>query len=336
MGNGAHARAPDLAPDLAIEARGLVKRFDGTLAVDGVDIAVPRGAIYGVLGPNGAGKTTTLRMLLGIIDPDQGYRCVLGSERPTEVARRIGYLPEERGLYPSMKAYEAIAFLAALRGVPLAEGRRRAKAMLDEYGLGHAVDRQIRHLSKGMAQQVQLIGTLIHNPDLVVLDEPFSGLDAINQGRLEQLIRGLAARGATVLFSTHVIAHAERMCDQVAIIAGGKVPFAGPVDVARDRLRPQVRLETRVQDGAWRKALPADARCDVKAGGNAFWYFNLPETGVEPLLRALIEGNAGILSLSIERAGLHDAFVAIAGEAAARALEENREEAQSSGRKGRR
>lgn len=336
MGNGAHARAPDLAPDLAIEARGLVKRFDGTLAVDGVDIAVPRGAIYGVLGPNGAGKTTTLRMLLGIIDPDQGYRCVLGSQRPTEVARRIGYLPEERGLYPSMKAYEAIAFLAALRGVPLAEGRRRAKAMLDEYGLGHAVDRQIRHLSKGMAQQVQLIGTLIHNPDLVVLDEPFSGLDAINQGRLEQLIRGLAARGATVLFSTHVIAHAERMCDQVAIIAGGKVPFAGPVDVARDRLRPQVRLETRVQDGAWRKALPADARCDVKAGGNAFWYFNLPETGVEPLLRALIEGNAGILSLSIERAGLHDAFVAIAGEAAARALEENREEAQSSGRKGRR
>jgi len=114
------------------------------------------------------------------------------------------------------------------------------------------------------------------------------------------------------------------------------VPFAGPVDVARDRLRPQVRLETRVADGGWRAALPADARCDVKAGGNAFWYFTLPETGVEPLLRALIEGNAGILSLSIERAGLHDAFVAIAGEAAARALEENREEVEATGRKGRR
>jgi ABC-2 type transport system ATP-binding protein len=329
-------QAQPCAPDLAIEAHGLVKRFDGTIAVDGVDIAVPRGAIYGVLGPNGAGKTTTLRMLLGIIDPDQGYRRVLGSERPTEVARRIGYLPEERGLYPSMKAFEAIAFLAALRGVPLAEGRRRARAMLDDYGLAHAADRQIRHLSKGMAQQVQLIGTLIHNPDLVVLDEPFSGLDALNQGRLEQLIRGLASRGATVLFSTHVIAHAERMCDQVAIIAGGKVPFAGPVDVARDRLRPQVRLETRAADGTWRAALPADARCDIKAGGNAFWYFTLPETGVEPLLRALIEGNAGILSLSIERAGLHDAFVAIAGEAAARALEENREEAETLARKGRR
>ena len=148
--------------------------------------------------------------------------------------------------------------------------------------------------------------------------EPFSGLDAINQGKLERLIRGLAEKGATVIFSTHVIAHAERLCDEVAIIAGGKVPFAGPVDVARDRIRPQVRLETRVQNGLWRRALPAEARHE----GN-YWLFSLPESGVEPLLRALIEGEAGILSLSIERAGLHDAFVHIAGEAAARALEEN-------------
>ncbi len=333
LGNGAGLRETPDPRDLAIEARGLVKRFDGTLAVDGVDIAVPHGAIYGVLGPNGAGKTTTLRMLLGIIDPDFGYRRVLGSEHPTDLAHRIGYLPEERGLYPAMKAYEAIAFLAALRGVPLAEGRRRAKAMLEDYGLGHAADRQIRQLSKGMAQQVQLIGTLLHNPDLVVLDEPFSGLDAINQGRLEQLIRGLAARGATVLFSTHVIAHAERMCDSIAIIAAGKVPFAGPVDVARDRLRPQVRLETRERDGRWRAALPSDARCDAKPQGGAFWYFTLPESGTEPLLRALIEGEAGILSLSIERAGLHDAFVAIAGEAAARALDQPADDAPVKGRR---
>ena len=114
------------AAPLAIEARGLVKRFDGTLAVDGVDLEVPEGAIYGILGPNGAGKTTTLRMLLGIIDPDAGLRKVLGHERPQDIARLIGYLPEERGLYPSMKAYEAIAFMGALRGVPLKEGRRRA------------------------------------------------------------------------------------------------------------------------------------------------------------------------------------------------------------------
>ncbi|WP_414690545.1 ABC transporter ATP-binding protein [Novosphingobium sp. UBA1939] len=307
--------------ELAIEARGLVKRFDGFTAVDGVDISVPKGAIYGILGPNGAGKTTTLRMLLGIIDPDAGYRRVLGCDHPTDAARRIGYLPEERGLYPAMKATEAIAFLASLRGVPLKEGRRRGRELLEAHGLGYAADRQIRQLSKGMAQQVQLLGTLVHDPDLVVFDEPFSGLDALNQGKLERMMRGLAERGKTVIFSTHVIAHAERLCDQVAIIAGGKVPFAGPVDVARDRLAPQVRLETRAQDGPWRAALPADARHE-----GAFWYFTLPASGVEPLLRALIEGDAGILSLSIERAGLHDAFVAIAGEAAARALEQDKEE----------
>ncbi|WP_295529707.1 ABC transporter ATP-binding protein [Novosphingobium sp. Chol11] len=306
--------------ELAIEARGLVKRFDGFTAVEGVDIAVPKGSIYGILGPNGAGKTTTLRMLLGIIDPDSGYRRVLGSERPTQVARRIGYLPEERGLYPAMKAAEAIAFLASLRGMPLKEGRRKGREMLEIHGLGYAADRQIRQLSKGMAQQVQLLGTLVHEPDLVVLDEPFSGLDALNQGKLERMIRGLAERGTTVIFSTHIIAHAERLCDRIAIIAGGKVPFAGRVDEARDRLRPQVRLETRTRDGAWRAALPADARSE-----GAFWHFTLPETGTEPLLRALIEGDAGILSLSIERPGLHDAFVAIAGEAAAHALAETKE-----------
>ncbi|MBS1240544.1 MAG: ATP-binding cassette protein, partial [Proteobacteria bacterium] len=218
---------------LAIEARGLVKRFDGTLAVDGVDISVPEGSIYGILGPNGAGKTTTLRMLLGIIDPDAGTRRVLGHDRPHDVARLIGYLPEERGLYPSMKAYEAIAFMGALRGLPLKEGRARGRELLENHGLGYAADRQIRQLSKGMAQTVQLLGTLVHKPKLVVFDEPFSGLDAINQGKLERMIRDLAAQGTTVIFSTHVIAHAERLCEQIAIIAGGKVPFAGSVEAAR-------------------------------------------------------------------------------------------------------
>ncbi|PEQ12293.1 ABC transporter ATP-binding protein [Novosphingobium sp. PC22D] len=302
-------------PPLAIEARGLVKRFDGFAAVDGIDLLVPEGAVYGILGPNGAGKTTTLRMLLGIIDPDEGLRRILGADRPHDVATRIGYLPEERGLYPSMKAVDAIAFVGALRGLPRKEGRRRAYELLEEHGLGYAADRQIRQLSKGMAQQVQILGTLVHRPRLVIFDEPFSGLDALNQGRLERMMRGLAEDGTTVIFSTHVIAHAERLCDEVAIIAGGKVPFAGPVDVARDRIPAQVRLETRRHEGAWRAALPCDARRE-----GDIWYFSLPEGGIEPLLRALIEGEAGILSLSIERAGLHDAFVAIAGEAAARAL----------------
>ena len=307
--------------NLAIEARGLVKRFDGTLAVDGVDLAVPEGTIYGILGPNGAGKTTTLRMLLGIIDPDSGERRLLGHDNPQDIARQVGYLPEERGLYPSMKAYEAIAFMGALRGLPLSEGRKRGRELLEANGL--PPDRQIRQMSKGMAQQTQLLGTLVHDPRLVILDEPFSGLDAINQGKLEQVIRDLADKGTTVIFSTHVIAHAERLCNSVAIIAGGKVPYAGSVDTARDRIPAQVRLETRNPDGPWRAALPPSTRAEGK-----IWHFPLPETGVEPLLRALIEGDAGILSLSIERAGLHDAFVAIAGAAAAKALEAEEEPAQ--------
>ena len=308
---------------LAIEARGLVKHFDDTLAVDGVDIAVPEGAIYGILGPNGAGKTTTLRMLLGIIDPDEGVRRVFGNDRPHEVAKLIGYLPEERGLYPAMKCDDAIAFMGALRGLSLEEGKSRGRELLERHGLGHAVDRQIRQLSKGMAQTVQLLGTLVHRPKLVVFDEPFSGLDAINQGKLEVMIRELAESGTTVIFSTHVIHHAERLCDEVAIIAAGKVPYAGSVDLARDRIPAQVRLETRTASGDWRTAFPADVRHDAKSDGSHFWYFPVPDVGIEALLKRLLDGEAGILSLSIERAGLHDAFVEIAGEAAARALEDD-------------
>jgi ABC-2 type transport system ATP-binding protein len=207
--------------------------------------------------------------------------------------------------------------MGALRGLPLAEGRRRADALLEEYGLGHAGKKQIRTLSKGMAQTVQLLGTLIHKPRLIVLDEPFSGLDALNQGRLETMIRGQAAAGATILFSTHVIAHAERLCERIAIIAGGKVRFEGAVDEARSKLRPVVRLRTRTGDGVWRIALPSDAD---RAGND--WRFELPESGIEPLLKALIDGNAGIESLSIERPGLHDAFVAIAGAQAAAEMDE--------------
>lgn len=298
--------------EFAIEARALIKTFGDTRAVDGIDLAIPAGSIYGVLGPNGAGKTTTLRMLLGIIDPDSGERHVLGHTRPIDAAPLVGYLPEERGLYPSMASRDAIAFMGALRGLPLKEGRRRADMLLEDHGLGHAARKPIRTLSKGMAQTVQLLGCILHEPRVIVLDEPFSGLDALNQGRLEGLIRRQADNGATVLFSTHVIAHAERLCERIAIIAGGKVRFEGKVDEARDRLQPQVRLRTRATEGTWRGAIPSDARLDGQD-----WRFELPATGIEPLLKALIDGNAGIESLSIERPGLHDAFVAIAGAEAA-------------------
>jgi len=299
----------------AAQAQDLVKEFDGKRAVDGVSLTVPEGSITGILGPNGAGKTTTIRMMLGIIDPTSGSRTLLGHHRPLEAAREVGYLPEERGLYPAMPAAEAIAFMGALRGLPLKEGRRRAIELLEGRGHGDWAKRPIRTLSKGMAQTVQLLGTIAHRPRLIVLDEPFSGLDALNQEKLEQLIRDQAAAGVTVIFSTHVIAHAERLCERVAIIAEGKVAFEGAVDEARGRLRPIVHLRTRAEGGPWRSAMPADAK---QVGGE--WRFELPEGGPEPLLKALIDGEAGIETLSIERPGLHDAFIAIAGESAAQAM----------------
>jgi len=257
-------------------------------------------------------------MLLGIIEPDRGHRSLLGHDRPLEAARIVGYLPEERGLYPAMTTGEAIAFMGALRGLPLEVGRKRAQILLTDNGLGDYADKPIKSLSKGMAQTVQLFGTIVHKPKLVVLDEPFSGLDAINQGRLEHLIRDEASSGTTVIFSTHVISHAERLCERIAIIAGGQIRFEGLVAEARDRLRPQVRLRTRADQGPWRRALPQEARTR-----DGFFEFELPDGGVEPLLKALIDGGAGIEELSIERPGLHDAFVAIAGEAAAREMEES-------------
>jgi ABC-2 type transport system ATP-binding protein len=152
---------------------------------------------------------------------------------------------------------------------------------------------------------------------LIVLDEPFSGLDAINQEKLEALIREQARQGVTILFSTHVIAHADRLCERIAIVAGGRIRFEGTPGEARDKLRSQVRLRTRVSDGGWRRALPADTVAQDGA-----WHFALPDEGIEPLLRALLDGQAGIESLSIERPGLHDAFVAIAGAAAAQQMQD--------------
>jgi ABC-2 type transport system ATP-binding protein len=297
--------------DWAVSASGLVKRFGDRRVVEGVDLSVPRGAIYGVLGPNGAGKTTTLRMILGIIEPDEGRRTLLGLDHPRDASDRVGYLPEERGLYPSMKAKEAIAFMGSLRGLPWSTGRARAVEMLDAAGLGQAADQKIRKLSKGMAQLVQLLGSVVHRPDLLVLDEPFSGLDPVNQEKLEALILAERDRGATVLFSTHVMAHAERLCDRLAIIAGGRRRFEGTVDDARGTLPSRVTYTPRDAGADVAAMLPADAVPVGKA-----WRFALPAGGIEPLLAALIEARHGIAGLSIERPGLHEAFVRIVGAAA--------------------
>jgi len=217
----------------ALELEQVTKRYGDFEAVSDLSFQVRPGKILGFLGPNGAGKTSTIRMILGLIAPTSGSVTVLGARDVRQVRDRIGFLPEERGLYRRMTPVGAISFLAGLKGVAPAEGRARAGKMLEEQGLSEAKDRQIRALSKGMAQKVQLLSALAHEPDLVLLDEPFSGLDPVNQQSLEALIKGLAARGATVVFSTHVMQHAERLCDQVVLLAKGRKVFDGTVDQAR-------------------------------------------------------------------------------------------------------
>jgi ABC-2 type transport system ATP-binding protein len=304
-------------------AENITKSFGKADAVKGVSISVPQGMIYGVLGPNGAGKTTTLRMLLGIIDPDTGARRLLDHANPRDVSTRVGYLPEERGLYPSMKAREAIAFLGALRGLSWHEGRKRAAVLMEGAGLGHAIDKKIKQMSKGMAQLVQLLGSIVHQPELIVLDEPFSGLDPVNQEHLEKLIRAEQARGATILFSTHVMGHAERLCDRLSIIAGGLVRFEGTVEEARASL-PMIASYIPTHDGDGVAALlPAGA---TRAGGA--WQFTVPETGVEDLLMGLMKAGHGIAGLTMQRPSLHDAFVKIVRDAGVSLAFEDAEEAQ--------
>ena len=298
--------------EFSVEAEGLTKYFGTFKAVDHVSLKVPTGSIYGVLGPNGAGKTTSLRMTLGIIDPDEGSSRLLGGLRPQAVRHRIGYLPEERGLYPGMKAREAIAFMGALRGLDWSEGRRRAAIFMAELGLERVVDEKIRKMSKGMAQMIQLIGSIVHAPDLIVLDEPFSGLDPVNQERLEMLVRRERDRGATILFSTHVMAHAERLCDRLAIIARSQRRFEGTVDEARALLPMQGRYTPR--DAADADALAALLPAGAEKKGEA-WHFAIEDGDVEPLLARITASGHGVAGLSIARPGLHDAFVHIVRQA---------------------
>jgi ABC-2 type transport system ATP-binding protein len=220
--------------DLAIDVRNVTKRFDAHVAVRDLSLAVPRGTVYGLLGPNGAGKTTTIRMILDIIRPDQGSIAILGRPNGAAESRaRVGYLPEERGLYRKMQVRRLLRFLAELKGVSGKEADRRIDEWLERLSLRTAEKdwglAKVDELSRGMQQKVQFIGTLLHDPELVILDEPFSGLDPMNAQALKDAVVDLRRRGRTVVFSTHVMENAERMCDAVCIIAGGAKVLDGTV-----------------------------------------------------------------------------------------------------------
>ncbi len=224
--------------DAAIEILNVVKRYEGHVAVRDLSLRVPRGAVYGLLGPNGAGKTTTIRMIMNIIAPDAGEIRVLGvPSSDASITDRVGYLPEERGLYRKMRVRDVLIFLGRLKGVPRRELPARVDRWLERFQLrGHGADwgaSRVDELSRGMQQKVQFIGALLHEPELVILDEPFSGLDPVNAQALKDTVAELRTQGRTVIFSTHVMENAERMCDAVCIISRGEKVLDGAVSDVR-------------------------------------------------------------------------------------------------------
>lgn len=227
-----------------LAVRGVTKTYGTFTAVSDLTFEVHPGEVFGFLGPNGAGKTTTLRMILDIIRPTSGTITVLGADSALKVRPRIGYLPEERGLYKKMTAARTIAYFGQLKGLGASEARKRAHALLERFGLKEFARSKVEALSKGMAQKVQLLCAIVHDPELVILDEPFSGLDPVNQQVLEDLIRELADDRRTILFSTHVMQHAERLCDRLLLVAGGRERFQGSLAQARSAIPRRVRIET--------------------------------------------------------------------------------------------
>ncbi|OYW41373.1 MAG: ABC transporter ATP-binding protein [Brevundimonas sp. 12-68-7] len=300
----------------ALTLEGVSKRYGDFQAVRDLSFTVKKGAICGFLGPNGAGKTSTIRMILGLQPATTGSIQILGASDGRQVRDRIGLLPEERGLYKKMTPIDAIAFFGSLKGLPTGEGRKRAKEMLEAQGLGASKNKKMKELSKGMAQKVQLIASVVHRPEFVILDEPFSGLDPVNQQGLETVIRDLAANGATVLFSTHVMQHAERLCDQVVLVARGRKAFDGTVAEARDTSRRFLDLEGAIaveQAGA----LPGVTGVDVVS----------EQDGVRVLKAALAQGAAGqdalkaafltgldVRRFELKEPTLHDAFIDLTGD----------------------
>jgi len=218
-----------------LEVLRVSKSFDHVRAVDDLSMTVQRGAVFGLLGPNGAGKTTTIRMIMRITLPDSGAIRLAGVAIDDEVRERIGYLPEERGLYRKMKVVEQLAFLAEVRGLPRPEARRRSMHWLERMDLKAKAGARVEELSKGMQQKVQFAGAVIHEPELVILDEPFSGLDPIVTRQVKEEIAAMRERGTTVIFSTHVLSQAEELCDEICLINRGHVVLAGPLAEIRER-----------------------------------------------------------------------------------------------------
>lgn len=301
--------------------QGVTKRFGDFEAVSDVSFEIQSGEVIGFLGPNGAGKSTSLRMALGIMAPDEGHTELFGTAPTLTNLRRVGFLPEERGLYKKMSARNVIAYFGQLKGMSRSAALKRGDELLDRFGLSDFRKTRISRLSKGMAQKVQILSTFVHSPDLLILDEPFSGLDPVNQADLERLIAEENARGTTILFSTHVMEHAERLCDRLVLIACGRKMFDGTLKDAFATQAHILRLATpeavdilpHFSDSAFQvRALPQTE----EDADRVWWEITLPQgASSQDVLKRAIDAGIAIEGFEPAEPRLRDVFVSLVSEA---------------------
>lgn len=294
----------------ALTISNVTKRFGSFVAVDDFSLRVPAGQVLGFLGPNGAGKTTTIRMIMSIIYPDAGQISVLGHQRAIDIKDRIGYLPEERGLYPKMTVERTLRYFGRLKELRGRELHERIAAALERVGLSEWLKKPTEALSKGMQQKIQFVATILHEPELVILDEPFAGLDPINIELLKDLMFGLRDRGATVIFSTHQMEQAQRLCDRIVLINRGRKLIEGGIDEIRSRFATRIVTFDGDGDLAAVARSPGVLNSQISAGHARIEI----EEGVDPheLVRRALE-SARISKFEVQRPDLHEIFVKLVG-----------------------
>lgn len=301
--------APPAEPVVRFES--VTKRFGGFTAVDDVSFRVGRGSIFGILGSNGAGKTTTIRMLMNIFRPDAGRVEVLGSQVDEATKPRVGYLPEERGLYKKMRLLDALRFFGRIKGRDLAFLDPRIDDWLGRMGLSGWKHRRVEELSKGMAQKLQFVVTVVHGPELLVLDEPFSGLDPVNRDVLRDAVLGLKREGTTVVFCTHVMEQAEQLCDELILVHHGQVRLSGtPQAVRASEGREAVRVRHRLRPGKDLAGLPGVRALDDR--GQEAELLLEPGADLGALVRELLE-RAELLGFEVQEPSLHEIFKRVVG-----------------------
>jgi ABC-2 type transport system ATP-binding protein len=273
--------------DFAIELQNVTKSFGKFKAVDDLSFRVPKGVVFGLLGPNGAGKTTSIRMIMNITAPDSGETTVLGHRMDAETQNRIGYLPEERGLYRRMKVIDHLYFLAAIKEVPRETAKARVSDWIDKMELRPWLNKKVDALSKGMQQKIQFIATIIHDPEILILDEVFSGLDPINTALIKEYLTDFRAHGKTIVFSTHVLEQAEKLCDEICLISRSKKILEGELrNLKKEFSKGLLRLSTRASQ-AEVSALPGVVSCHLVNG--AYILALAPGTDRRQFLRQALE-----------------------------------------------